>query len=88
MRQLDRCKAERAHHCRVTTDSVWWARRRERLCPPYDLLPQTRRGERAQQFCTLTPTIATVDAVLLPGRLESSQSRRSVPLTHRLRFIL
>ena len=40
------------------------------------------------QCCTRTPSITTVDTVLLPGRFESSQSRRSVPLSQRLRFIL
>ena len=34
------------------------------------------------------PSITTVDAVLLPGKFESSQSRRSVPLSQRLRLIL
>ncbi|MEH2525421.1 hypothetical protein V1288_003330 [Bradyrhizobium sp. AZCC 2176] len=45
-------------------------------------------GCRQHQFCSLTPSITTVDAVLFPGKFESSQSRRSVPLSQTLRFIL
>ena len=51
-------------------------------------LDPTRGRDKKNQFCNRTPTITTVDAVLLPAMLESSQSRRSVPLSHRLRFIL
>jgi hypothetical protein len=40
------------------------------------------------QCCSRTPSITTVDAVLLPGMLESSQSRRTVPLTQKFRFNL
>jgi hypothetical protein len=50
-------------------------------CPP-------ARGMTSGQFCSLTPSITTVDAVLFPGKFESSQSRRSVPLSQTLRFIL
>ena len=47
-----------------------------------------RTGTTRDQCCNLTPSITTVDAVLLPGKFESSQSRRSVPLSQTLRFIL
>ncbi len=40
------------------------------------------------QFCTLTPSITTVDAELAPWTLEARMSRRSVPLIQRLRVIL
>ena len=40
------------------------------------------------QCCSRTPSITTVDAVLLPGMFESSQSRRSVPRSQTLRVIL
>jgi hypothetical protein len=46
------------------------------------------RGMTNSQFCNRTPSIITVDTVLLPGKFESSQSRRSVPLSQTLRFIL
>ena len=49
---------------------------------------RNRNGSCVPQCCNLTPSITTVDAVLLPGKFESSQSRRSVPLSQRLRFIL
>ena len=42
----------------------------------------------SDQFCSLTPSITTVDAEFDPGEVESSQSRRSVPLSQRLRVIL
>ncbi len=46
------------------------------------------RRSRASQFCSRTPSITTVEAELLPARLESRMSRRSVPLIQRLRVIL
>jgi hypothetical protein len=42
----------------------------------------------ADQFCTLTPSITTVEAELEPTKLELRTSRRSVPLIHRLRVSL
>ena len=56
-------------------------------CAPEPASPESG-GTMRSQFCTLTPSITTVDTVLLPGRFESSQSRRSEPLSQRLRFIL
>ena len=46
------------------------------------------KGEGQDQFCTRTPSITTVEAVLVRGMLESSTSRRTVPFTHKLRVIL
>jgi hypothetical protein len=40
------------------------------------------------QFCTLTPSITTVEAELEPMKLELRMSRRSVPLIDRLRVSL
>jgi hypothetical protein len=48
----------------------------------------TSGARTRHQFCTRTPSIPTVDTVLFPGKFESSQSRRSVPLSQTLRFIL
>ena len=55
--------------------------------PPSQGMTSLRRGYTAQ-CCSRIPSITTVDAVLLPGKFESSQSRRSVPLSQRLRLIL
>ena len=41
-----------------------------------------------RQFCSLTPSITTVDAELEPGTLESRIFRLSEPLIHMLRVIL
>jgi len=55
--------------------------------PPFAGMTSLGRGYTAQ-CCSLTPSIITVDTVLLPGKFESSQSRRSVPRSQRLRLIL
>ena len=55
--------------------------------PPSRGMTSLGRGYTAQ-CCSRIPSITTVDAVLLPGKFESSQSRRSVPLSQTLRFIL
>jgi hypothetical protein len=53
----------------------------------YATLP-TRGRDRKNQFCSLTPSITTVEAELASGTLELRMSRRSVPLSQKLRVIL
>ena len=45
-------------------------------------------GAADAQFCSLTPSITTVEAELAPAMLESRISRRRVPLIQRLRVSL
>jgi hypothetical protein len=60
------------------------------LQPPWAKETSSLHSEETMrpQCCNLTPSITTVDAVLFPGKFDSSQSRRSVPLSQTLRFIL
>ena len=58
---------------------------------PVLVLDPTRGRDKISESscaCSRTPSITTVELVLLPGMLESSQSRRSVPLSQMLRFSL
>jgi hypothetical protein len=52
--------------------------------PGHDEFPE----QPAVQFCSLTPSITSVDADPAPTTLESRMSRRKVPLIQRLRVSL